>query len=152
MYEAKSQIPQEDFRLFYDYDEKAVRASVLSYHPDADQPGYFMLLATPEIPKEREEVLNKTVVFGVDCSGSMSGAKMQQAKDALKFVLNHLRAGDTFNIIAYDSEIERFTAAYFQLAEQYGKRITPYLAMTGKVLLQFDGQRYLVVGPPSDQR
>ena len=127
-YEAKSQIPQEDFRLFYDYDEKAVRASVLSYRPDADQPGYFMLLATPEIPKERDEVLNKTVVFAVDRSGSMSGAKMQQAKDALKFVLNHLRAGDTFNIIAYDSEVESFAPELQRFDESSRKAALAYVS------------------------
>ena len=127
-YEAKSQIPQEDFRLFYDYDEKAVRASVLSYRPDADQPGYFMLLATPEIPTERDEVLNKTVVFAVDRSGSMSGAKMQQAKDALKFVLNHLRAGDTFNIIAYDSEVESFAPELQRFDESSRKAALAYVS------------------------
>ena len=44
----------------------------------------------------------------VDRSGSMSGKKIEQAKGALKFVLNNLRRGDLFNIVAYDSEIESF--------------------------------------------
>jgi Ca-activated chloride channel family protein len=38
----------------------------------------------------------------------MSGEKMDQAKEAAKFVLNNLHKGDTFNIVAYDSEIETF--------------------------------------------
>ena len=50
----------------------------------------------------------KTVVFVVDRSGSMSGEKIEQAKGAAKFVLNNLREGDLFNIVAYDSEIETF--------------------------------------------
>jgi Ca-activated chloride channel family protein len=50
----------------------------------------------------------KTVVFVVDRSGSMSGEKIEQAKGALKFVLNNLREGDLFNIVAYDSAIETF--------------------------------------------
>ena len=50
----------------------------------------------------------KTVVFVVDRSGSMSGKKIEQAKEALKFVLNNLREGDSFNIIAYDSSVESF--------------------------------------------
>ena len=38
----------------------------------------------------------------------MSGEKIEQAKEALKFVLNNLREGDTFNIVAYDSDVESF--------------------------------------------
>jgi Ca-activated chloride channel family protein len=48
------------------------------------------------------------VVFVVDRSGSMSGDKIEQAKGAAKFVLNNLREGDLFNIVAYDSEISTF--------------------------------------------
>ena len=36
----------------------------------------------------------------------MSGEKIEQAKGAAKFVLNNLREGDLFNIIAFDSEVE----------------------------------------------
>lgn len=106
-YEAKGQTPGEDFRLFYDHGKKAVGTSVLSYRPNTDEDGYFLLLASPKIPKP-DDIAAKTVVFAVDRSGSMSGKKMEQAKDALRLVLNNLRKGDTFNIIAYDSEVESF--------------------------------------------
>jgi Ca-activated chloride channel family protein len=110
--EAKKTIPTEDFRLFYDTGKKRVAASVVSYLPDKQKDGYFLLLATPQIKAaeggEDDDGPAKTVVFVVDRSGSMSGEKMEQAKEALKFVLNNLRKGDTFNIVAYDSEIETF--------------------------------------------
>ena len=48
------------------------------------------------------------MIFVVDRSGSMSGKKIEQAKEALKFVLNNLREGDLFNIVAYDSAVESF--------------------------------------------
>ena len=48
------------------------------------------------------------MVFVLDRSGSMSGKKIEQAKEALKFVLNNLREGDLFNIVAYDSDVESF--------------------------------------------
>jgi Ca-activated chloride channel family protein len=38
----------------------------------------------------------------------MSGEKIEQAKGTLKFVLNNLREGDLFNIVAYDSKVESF--------------------------------------------
>jgi Ca-activated chloride channel family protein len=38
----------------------------------------------------------------------MSGNKFEQAKGALRFVLNNLREGDLFNLVAYDSQVESF--------------------------------------------
>jgi len=105
---AKETVPDNDFHLFYDVGQEAVGASVLSYRGDESEPGYFLLLATPEIQAETTERASKTVVFVVDRSGSMSGEKIEQAREALKFVLNNLREGDLFNIIAYDTAIEAF--------------------------------------------
>ena len=115
-FEAKETIPNQDFRLFYDAGSDPVGASVVSYRPDRDEDGYFLLLATPELSskkvgdlkRQEESSVAKTVLFIVDRSGSMSGPKMNQAKEALKFVLNNLHEGDLFNIVAYDSEVEAF--------------------------------------------
>ncbi|MBL9125966.1 MAG: VWA domain-containing protein [Planctomycetaceae bacterium] len=107
-YKAENQVPASDFRLLYDAEGGKVGASVLSYKPKGDEAGFFLLLATPEVKPAEGEPLAKTVIFVVDRSGSMSGEKIEQAKNALKFVLNNLRAGDTFNIVAYDSEIQTF--------------------------------------------
>jgi Ca-activated chloride channel family protein len=107
-YEATKVVPGEDFRLLFDTGEGSVGASVVSYRPKAGEDGYFLLLATPAIKADDAQPAAKTVVFVVDRSGSMTGEKIEQAKGALKFVLNNLREGDLFNIVAYDSEIQTF--------------------------------------------
>ncbi len=107
-YEAKNVTPSTDFRLFFDTANSKLGASVVSYRPEKDEDGYFLLLASPEFEDKDQKPTAKTVVFVVDRSGSMSGAKIKQAKEALKFVLNNLNKGDTFNIIAYDSAVESF--------------------------------------------
>jgi Ca-activated chloride channel family protein len=107
-YEAKKVVPGEDFRLFFASGEEGVGASVVSYRPKSDEDGYFLLLASPQVKADDDKPVAKTVVFVVDRSGSMSGEKIDQAKGAAKFVLNNLRQGDLFNIVAYDSEIETF--------------------------------------------
>jgi Ca-activated chloride channel family protein len=107
-YEARDVVPGEDFRLFFDTGTENVGASVVSYRPKDSEPGYFLLLASPDIKAAEEKPVPKTVLFVVDRSGSMSGEKIEQARGALKFVLNNLREGDMFNIIAYDSEIQVF--------------------------------------------
>jgi Ca-activated chloride channel homolog len=107
-FEATNTVPTADFRLLFDTADGKLGASLLSYRPDANEDGFFLMLASPEVKAENDERPAKTVIFVVDRSGSMSGKKIEQAKDALKFVLNNLRQGDTFNIVAYDSTIEAF--------------------------------------------
>ena len=104
----EKETPQSDFRLLYDVGTDPVAARVVSYRPDKDEDGYFVLLATPQIPSAEEKPPPKTVVFVVDRSGSMSGKKIEQARGAARFILQNLREGDLFNIIAYDSRIESF--------------------------------------------
>ena len=107
-YSSKNEIPSADFRLLYDIGDAEVAASAISYRPTKREEGYFMLLVSPEIKSKVKEQVRKTVVFVVDRSGSMSGKKIEQAREALKFVLNNLNPGDLFNIIAYDSAVESF--------------------------------------------
>ncbi|HMP07825.1 MAG TPA: VIT domain-containing protein, partial [Lacipirellulaceae bacterium] len=116
--DVRDAIPAADFRLFAQAEAGDLAASVVSYRPDEKEDGYFLLLATPPIEQPEAQRLPKTVVFVVDRSGSMSGAKMEQAREALKFVLNNLRAGDTFNIVAYDSEVEAFRPELEKFDEQ----------------------------------
>jgi Ca-activated chloride channel homolog len=107
-YTKKNEVPGSDFRLFYDVGKGKVSARVLSYRPDKQDDGFFLLLASPKIEATDAERPKKTVIFVVDRSGSMSGKKIEQARGALKHVLNNLRKGDLFNIVAYDSDVESF--------------------------------------------
>ena len=101
-------IPSRDFRLFYSLGEGAVTATLLSYRPRRDEDGYFLMLASPRVEKREVNQVPKSVVFVLDKSGSMAGKKIDQARGALRFVLDNLIEGDTFNIIAYDDRIHVF--------------------------------------------
>ena len=103
-----NEVPTSDLLLMYDVGDAEVGASLLSYRPKRDDEGYFLLLISPEIKSSKSETIKKTALFVVDRSGSMSGKKIEQAKGALRFVLNNLNDDDLFNIIAYDSEVESF--------------------------------------------
>lgn len=96
------------FRLLWSYSEKPVGATLLSWHPGGGEDGYYLLLAAPEIPRTRNEAPPKNVVFVLDSSGSMSGQKIEQAKGALRFVLNGLNGRDLFSIVAYDTTVNVF--------------------------------------------
>ncbi|MBI3865328.1 MAG: VWA domain-containing protein [Planctomycetia bacterium] len=98
----------DDFRLLYGTVNGLVGMNVISYRPSESEDGYFVLLASPEVKSALAERVEKTMVFAFDKSGSMSGKKIEQAKEALKFLINQLKPGDTFNVIAYDSAVESF--------------------------------------------
>lgn len=107
-YVRTNEVPNSDFRLMFDVDKGQVGARVISYKPSHSDDGFFLLLASPQVKAPDAERPKKTVVFVVDRSGSMSGKKFEQARAALKFVLNNLREGDLFNIVAYDTNVESF--------------------------------------------
>src|SRR5260370_12837418 len=98
----------DDLRVLYSNDASPVGLNVMSYKPDAKEDGYFVLLATPEARADRTANIAKTSVFLCDRSGSMQGKKIEQAKAALRFLVQQLEPHDTFNIVAYDSEVETF--------------------------------------------
>jgi Ca-activated chloride channel homolog len=127
VYTAKNEIPTTDFRLLYDVGKGQVGTSVISYRPKSDEEGYLLLLTSPEIKPASDERPKKTVLFVLDRSGSMSGEKIEQAKNALKFVLNNLREGDTFNIIAYDSEVETWKPELQRFNEETRKAATGFV-------------------------
>jgi Ca-activated chloride channel homolog len=114
----KGDVPASDFRLFYDIQPGQVAASVLTYRPSETEDGYFLLLATPELPKADGPPPAKTILFVVDRSGSMNGKKIEQARGALKSVLNNLRDGDTFNIISYEGTVESFRPELQRYSEE----------------------------------
>ncbi|HEX8202997.1 MAG TPA: VIT domain-containing protein, partial [Isosphaeraceae bacterium] len=106
--EQRDVVPTADFRLVYSLAEGTLGASVLSYRPSAGDDGYFLLLASPRVKTPDVKPQPKTVVFVLDRSGSMSGKKIEQARNALKFVLENLRDDDLFNIVVYDDRVETY--------------------------------------------
>jgi len=107
-FEARNVVPSKDFRMIYTLAEGAIGATVLSYRPSEGDDGYFLLLASPDVRKADEKPQPKTVIFVLDRSGSMSGKKIEQARNALKFVLENLRDDDLFNIVVYDDRVETY--------------------------------------------
>lgn len=94
------------FAIGYDLDPLAYGLiSMSNYLPDSlikcDEMGngFFALLIEPE---PTSGVIPKDIVIIIDRSGSMSGNKIQEARDAASFMVNHLNVGDLFNVIAFD--------------------------------------------------
>lgn len=107
-YSASRELPSGDLRLFYDTSDSPVGASLISYRPTGGEDGYFLLLATPEVKADKRDKVKKSIELVLDKSGSMEGKKIEQAKNALKYVIERLNEGDLFNIVTYDDKVESF--------------------------------------------
>ncbi len=101
--------PDRDFILYYTISADDIGMNVLAYN-DAVEDGFYLFMAAPKFEVEESEVVKKRMLFVLDRSGSMSGSKIQQAKEALRFCVNNLNPGDVFNIIDYSSDARQFKA------------------------------------------
>jgi Ca-activated chloride channel family protein len=76
---------------------------------DEQQAGQSVALASLRIPRisERDEA-PLSVKIMIDCSGSMAGVSIAQARKAALEILNQLRPGDSFNVSLFGSEVQHF--------------------------------------------
>ncbi|XP_074139618.1 inter-alpha-trypsin inhibitor heavy chain H3 isoform X3 [Sminthopsis crassicaudata] len=81
---------------------------IITYDVNREQPGnvqivngYFVHFFAPQnLP-----VVPKNVIFVIDISGSMSGRKLEQTKDALLHILNDVKEDDFLNFILFSSDV-----------------------------------------------
>ena len=118
-YEATNVLPDKDYELLIGLDEDDFGLNVVTYRDaggdgSAGGDGYFMLMAAPRVEIAEEDLIPKDVVFVLDVSGSMYGTKMDQAKEALEYVLDALKNSSTadrdrFNIISFSDYVGTFS-------------------------------------------
>jgi Ca-activated chloride channel family protein len=102
-YEEYDVKPDRDYVLYYTVSPEDVGVNLLSYKPDGRSDGFFLLLAAPKVDVEAQQVVAKDVILVLDVSGSMRGPKIEQAREALSFVLDNLNEEDRFNVIAFST-------------------------------------------------
>lgn len=69
--------------------------------------GFFTFIAEPD-PGNTQQTIRKVFTLIIDRSGSMSGTKMEQAKNAASFIVQNLNEGDKFNLVDFDDVISGF--------------------------------------------
>src|SRR5688572_1309263 len=97
-FEANDINPDADFQLFYDLDKSDIGLHLMTFKESSDEDGYFVLLASPGAQVKNTKILPKDVAFVLDTSGSMAGAKLDQAKKALLFCVENLNSDDRFDV------------------------------------------------------
>ncbi len=105
-FEERDVKPDRDFVLYFTVSGEPVGLNLLGFRERGD--GHFMMMLSPGVTPEA--ALRKDVVFVVDTSGSMRGAKLAQAKAALERCVDALREEDSFNIIRFATGTDRLSS------------------------------------------
>jgi Ca-activated chloride channel homolog len=106
---AERTLPNRDFvlelcRAF----ARVPRAAVFLSPHRADAGAEFMVVAFPPSVQQEDERPPLEMLFLIDVSGSMAGTSIEQARSALLQGLDRLRAGDRFNVVAFDDQFRGF--------------------------------------------
>lgn len=109
-FDAKEIRANKDFVVYYSVSEKEFGLNALANRKPGED-GYFMMMLAPRRDASPAEVLPKDIVFVFDTSGSMQGAKIEQARRALNTVLGALSPKDRFNIIRFSTDVTQFRPA-----------------------------------------
>ena len=94
-------IPNKDFVLRYRVSGDSIKSSLLTHYDEGGNYFTLMLLPPEELGNLPRQPLE--LVFVLDCSGSMSGRPIEQAKAAIERGLGLLRPGDSFQLINFSA-------------------------------------------------
>jgi len=92
-------LPNKDFVLRYRVAGDRIKPSLLTHRDERG--GFFTLMLYP--PQELQALHRQPLelVFVLDCSGSMNGRPIEQAKAAVRRALSLLEPGDSFQLISF---------------------------------------------------
>jgi len=107
-YEKNSTPADLDFVVSFSL--RATELGLFSYSTKpSDTLGYFTFVVEPN--PEATEVIKKNFAVIIDRSGSMSGNKIVQARNAATHIVNNLNEGDWFTLVDFDDIITPFRPA-----------------------------------------
>lgn len=117
-YEASNVTPDRDFVLYYSVSTNDIGATLFTYKPDASTDGFFLLLVSPKVQVDTFQSVAKDVILVLDTSGSMQGEKIEQARNALKYVLQQLKPNDRFNVITFSTGVDAYATGLRPASER----------------------------------
>ena len=119
-YYADEALANFDYGLEYELSSDGLGINTLSTYLTEPSPtcddvfgGYFTFILEPEANVDTD-VIEKAFTLIIDRSGSMSGSKIVQARDAATFIVQNLNFGDKFNIVDFSSLVSSFAPTHLE--------------------------------------
>ena len=94
-------IPNKDFVLRYQVAGDQIKTAMMTHEDVHGQ--YFTMMVYPPAELKHVQRSSMEMVFVLDCSGSMNGRPIEQARAAIAHALQSLTPRDTFQIINFSS-------------------------------------------------
>jgi len=109
---AEGEVPaNRDFLLEWRAQDTVKPYSAIFKQSIGDDTYLLSMLTPPRADAEDIPTQARESIFVIDTSGSMGGTSIVQARDSLLLALDHLKLGDTFNIIRFASTHSAFDTA-----------------------------------------
>jgi Ca-activated chloride channel family protein len=114
-----------EFSVFFSTTDEPAGITVIPYR-EAGEDGYALILVSPGVPEEGLRSA-KHFILVMDTSGSMAGEKIRNLKDGARYILNQLRAGDRFNLIAFEGQVRLFEPSSVEVSEESIERALKFV-------------------------
>jgi Ca-activated chloride channel family protein len=102
-------IPNKDFVLRYRVAGERVKTGLLVHRDSSGGgEGYFTFMLFPPQQMSDEQRRPMEMIFVIDCSGSMNGQPIAQARAAIDHALTQLKPEDTFQIVRFSNSASQF--------------------------------------------
>ena len=111
--------PDKDLLIYFSQDIKEVSGALLTYEKDSDEDGYFMFLISAA-QRKKEAGMPKDIIVLLDKSGSMTGEKIKQAKEALTFIVKRMKKNDRVRVITFSSNVRILNPGWVLCSDKKG--------------------------------
>lgn len=99
-------LPNKDFVLRFQVAGETIKTNVLTHRDERG--GFFTMVLYPPKALKDTERSPMEMIFVLDCSGSMNGKPIEQAKDAIIHGIEQLRPYDSFQVIRFSNNASQF--------------------------------------------
>jgi Ca-activated chloride channel homolog len=146
------ELPNRDLIVRYKTASEQTMIGLLAHRTDAR--GYFTLVVQPKASYKTGDITPRELMIVVDTSGSMDGAPIAQAQALAGALIDSLRPGDTFNVMAFSGSTHAMAAAPVAgdaSGKQTGKAFVASLMAGGGTEMGPAIARALAVAPGNDR-
>jgi uncharacterized protein YegL len=119
-------LPDDDFSFKYKEEVLPVNGTLVSCYDEVNEQHYFFHIFSPQ-KRKLGGSMPKDIVFVLDKSGSMSGEKINQLKDAFSEIINQLPSEDRFTIIMFDKVLNTYNVELLTAAQDNINNAVSYI-------------------------
>ena len=97
-------LPNKDFVLRFAPRDNALQTGLVT-RSDGKGGGWFQLVVQPPPNAATSQIARKEMVFVIDQTGSQAGAPIAKAKETMRYCIENLNAGDTFQLLGFNTDV-----------------------------------------------